>query len=397
MRRLVLLVVGCLAAAMLAGVLTLTEGPAQRLLTVHFSSTVSLYEGAQVKVLGVQVGTVRSIAVDGTHVTVKMSYDPQVSLPADVHAVVVPPSVVGDRFVQLTPAYSGGPRLPDGATLGLERSGVPLELDDTYRSLDQLAASLGPRGANADGALSRLVSAGADNLRGRGRLVNSTVHELADAIGILAASSDDINGTTTNLAHITRRFAADDETVRRLVEVLVRVSLELNGQRDELATAVTRLDSALQKVGRFTRENRKGIHGTVQGLTEVSAALARHTRELEEVTDLAPVGLVNLMHTYVPRNWDPRKPWATGVDGRTGSQNLHAVALQDLDVQLSYAMSTMCASLSPAQAATLRPFCTALEKAGGDMGALLTSLSRSGGGVPTAPSAADRTRLLGDR
>ncbi len=116
-------------------------------LTVMFPSTTSLYEGAQVKVLGVRVGTVESIEVEGTQVRVSMTYDPDVKIPADVHAVIVPPSVVGDRFVQLTPAYTGGEVLADGATLGIERSGVPLELDDTYRALDQVAG--GARSAAA--------------------------------------------------------------------------------------------------------------------------------------------------------------------------------------------------------------------------------------------------------
>ena len=46
-----------------------------------------------------------------------MHYDADVQLPADAKAVIVSPSIVGDRFVQLTPAYTGGQVLADGATL----------------------------------------------------------------------------------------------------------------------------------------------------------------------------------------------------------------------------------------------------------------------------------------
>jgi phospholipid/cholesterol/gamma-HCH transport system substrate-binding protein len=368
-------------------------GPDPRTLTVMFPSTTSLYQGAQVKVLGVRVGTVDSIEVKGTQVQVGLSYDPDVKLPEDVHAVIVPPSVVGDRFVQLAPAYTSGPVLEDDAHLDVTRAGVPLELEDTYRALDKTAVGLGPRGAGRDGALAHLISASAANMRGRGKLFNTTIRSFADAISTLAGSSDDINGTTTNLARFNHRLAASDATIRRLVVSLVAVSTELNGQGDELTQAVTALDRALGDVAVFTKQNRAGLRSNIAGLTSVSSALRRHTRELEEVTDLGPVGLTNLFKTYVARNWDPDHPGASTIDGRTGSQNLHAVGAQDLDTQLSYTMSAFCASLPAAEATRLAPFCDALEAAGGDIGRVILEAYRQGGpsgpkgGSPMAPSA----------
>lgn len=347
-------------------------------LTVIFASTTSLYRGAQVKVLGVRVGTVESIRVVGDHVEVTMSYRDDVRLPADVHAVVVPPSVVGDRFVQLTPAYTSGPVLADGAHLGLAHSGVPLELDDTYRALDQVATSFGPHGANRDGALSRLVSAGADSLRGRGRLFNTTVRELADAIATLAGSSGDINATTTHLADLSTRLAASDTTIRRLVSSLVAVGGELDSQGGALVRAVTALDRALGRVATFTRQNRSTLHRGLADLTSVSSTLRRHTAELEEILDLAPVGLVNLLRTYVPRNWDPTHRGRSSVDGRTGAQNLHAALFQDLDSQLGYTLAALCDRLPPGSAARLEPFCSALDRAGGDLGRVLEQAYHQG-------------------
>ena len=46
-----------------------------------------------------------------------MHYDPEIKLPADAKAVIVAPSIVGDRYVQITPVYESGPKLADGATL----------------------------------------------------------------------------------------------------------------------------------------------------------------------------------------------------------------------------------------------------------------------------------------
>lgn len=383
-----LLVLAMLVAGL---VLTFRDSNDQKHVTVLFPSTTSLYEGAQVKVLGVRIGNVESIEVEGTHVRVEIAYDDEYALPADAHAVIVPPSVVGDRFVQLAPAYVSGPALADDAVLGLDRSSVPLELEDTYRALDQIAGDLGPNGANKDGALSGVVSAAAENLRGRGDALNTTIRELAAAISVLATSSDDIQGTTSNLADLNSTLAGSDATIRSLVANLIAVSTELNGQSDTLSDAVTRLDRTLARVATFAKENRAALKSDVDSLTSVSGVLRRHTRELEELTDLAPVGLVNLMRTYVPRNWDPTKPGQSSLEGRTGSQNLHAALLQDLDTQLSYSFALLCQSMPTEAKEQLAPFCVALEAAGGDLGRLIVELYGGDGG-PTAPSAREVAR-----
>ena len=66
----------------------------------------------------------------GDRVRITLEYDGDIKLPADAKAVMISPSVVGDRFIQLGPAYTGGPALPDNARLGIDRTAVPVELDD---------------------------------------------------------------------------------------------------------------------------------------------------------------------------------------------------------------------------------------------------------------------------
>jgi len=382
------------ALAVTAFVVWSGSKPDDKHITATFPSTTSLYKGANVKVLGVAVGTVDSIEVKGTSVRVEISYDDSVKLPADVHALVVPPSIVGDRFIQLAPVWrKGQPTLPDDAELGLDKTAVPLELDDVYRSANDLARALGPKGANKNGALSRLISASAQSLDGNGRLINQTIRELAGALGTLAAGQDDYQGTITNANKITQALAGNDAQMAALVRNLALVSTQLNGQRDDIRNASTDLSSALKAVAAFTRKHRGEITESVARLREVSAVLTRHTAELEELVDLAPVGLVNLLNIYVPRNWDPTKPWLSEPGGRVGSAALRAALLNDLDVQLGHTLGALCVSLPPAQAAQLSAFCGALEGAGGNLGALLMKLAAQGQ-VPLNP-VAGATSLAG--
>lgn len=380
-----LLTTAVVALLVLAGLaLVRSGGSGENTLTATFPRTTSLYAGAKVKVLGVPVGSVTDITVVGTEVEVRIAYDADVKIPADAHALIVPPSIVGDRFIQLAPAYESGPALPDGARLGLDRTGVPVELDDTYAALDEFAAGLGPDGANKDGAVSRLVTATAKNITGHGRDFNAAIRAFAGAISTLAGSSGDIGDTVENLAVLTDTLAGKDAELRRLVDNLTEVGVELSSQREEISGSLADLQQALGMVASFTEQNRAALKGTVSGLTDVAGMLTRRSQELTELVDIAPVGLTGLANIYIPKNWDPSKPWLTPVAGRAGNANLRAALFQDLDTQLGFTFSAFCAQLPPAEASQLAPFCTALAQAGGSLGGLLSMAIETGAAGPTA-------------
>ena len=171
-----------LALVLAAGVWMFTGDSGSKTLVAHFPRTVALYEGSDVRVLGVSVGTVEKITPSGTDVVVRMEYDEDVNLPKDAQAVIIAPSIVGDRYVQITPVYGGGAKLADGATLAAENTSVPLELDQIYSSLNDLNVALGPEGANKNGALTDLLEVTADNFGGQGRAVPRHHRELQPAV-----------------------------------------------------------------------------------------------------------------------------------------------------------------------------------------------------------------------
>ena len=74
-----------LAAALLVALLvTFWPGSEKKYVTADFPRTVSLYEGSDVKILGVAVGTVDSVVPAGTRVKVKFSYDAKYKIPATI-------------------------------------------------------------------------------------------------------------------------------------------------------------------------------------------------------------------------------------------------------------------------------------------------------------------------
>src|SRR5207248_6415998 len=273
-----------------------------RRLVAHFASTVGIHEGSDVRVLGVRIGDVVRVVPQGRTVLVELRYDAKYPIPADVTAAIIPPSVVSDRYVQLTPAYAGGPVLPDGADLPLDRTAVPLELDDVYRALDQFNKALGPSGANSGGALKNLVATGAANLDGNGENLGATLDGFAKTLGTLADGRADLFGSLADLQRFVTALAESDQQVRRFNDQLATVSEQLAGESQDLAAALRNLATALADITTFVRDNRAALKSNVEGLTEVSGVLARQQQALAEVLTVAPLGLSNLNLSYNARS-----------------------------------------------------------------------------------------------
>ena len=294
-------VAGGLALAVVASlVVLLWPGGGQRTVRAEFVRAVGLYPGSDVRILGVKVGEVTDVSPHGDRVEVEMTYDDQYKVPADAKAVVVAPSVVSDRYVQLTPVYEGGPALADQARIGLEQTAVPVELDRIFSSLDDLNVALGPEGANKDGALSRLLAVGADNLDGEGRNINRTVRDFSTAISTLSDGRDDLFGTVRNLQVFTTALARSDDQVKAFNTDLASVADQLAAEREELALALKNLAVALSEVASFVKGNRATLSKDIEGLADITGTLAKQKDALTEVLEAGPVALSNLQLAFNP-------------------------------------------------------------------------------------------------
>jgi phospholipid/cholesterol/gamma-HCH transport system substrate-binding protein len=292
--------VAVIAVLLASGLYVVLQSPG-RMITAYFTSATGVFEDNSVRVLGVPVGSIVEIAPEGTRVRVEMRIDdPDLKLPADAKAAVVSPSVVTGRYIQLAPTWSGGPELQSGAVIPIERTAVPLGVDDLARTATELADALGPHGINAKGALADALDVGAANLDGNGQAVNDTIRNLGELSGTLADSREDLFGTVTELQSFVSMLAENDAEVREFNKRLEDVAGFLAAERGDLATAVRELSIALGEVADFVRDNREVLHSNVDRLTDVTAVLVKQRKALAEVLDVAPAALGNLALAYNP-------------------------------------------------------------------------------------------------
>ena len=269
-----------------------------RRVTAYFDRTVSLYKGSEVRVMGVNIGTVTAVVPEGDRVRVAMEYDDEYKLPADAKAAIVTPTLTADRFVQIAPAYTGGPKMKDNAKIDLPETGTPVELDRIYKSLSDLTQALGPNGANKNGALDTLLTAGAKALRGNGKLGNETLLNLSAAVQTFGDGSGPLFDSVKNMSQLTDTLAANDQFVDGFMSDLTSVSSQLAADRGNLAKALAALANAVDTIRTFVHDNKGMVEKDVSELTRLLGVTARHKDDLNTLARIGALGLDNLTIAY---------------------------------------------------------------------------------------------------
>jgi virulence factor Mce-like protein len=292
-------------AVLAAALLLIFQEPKQRHLTAYFTKTVGLYKGADVRILGIPVGEVTSVEPVGDSVKVELRYEAKYKVPANAQAVIVSQTLVADRYVQLTPVYKTGAVLADKATLGTNRTAVPVEVDEVGGNLNELSKALGPQGANAPGAdgtgsLSRLLQVGAANLNGQGEDIRQTIADASKALSTLSTDRGDVADTIRNLRIITDAMKANDQQIKSFSTHLNGVSGQLAGEKEELSAALNTLAPTLRNVQSFVKDNRTELAGNVRQLAQITGVLVKEKDSLAEILTAGPLAVNNLARAYDP-------------------------------------------------------------------------------------------------
>jgi len=287
-------------AAGISGTVLSLRGPGPVRYTAYFSEAVGVYPGSDVDVLGVKVGSVDSVQPEGKEVKVVMSVDRNVPVPAGADAVVIVPSVIADRYVQLTPAYTSGAALAPGGVIPESRTATPVEIDQIYSAISKLAGDLGPNGVNKNGALSDVLNTGAANLKGNGQSLATMVDQMSQLAQTLSGTQNTFFGTVSNLQKFADMLQSNNSQVAEAQSQLAKVSGFLAADRSELAGALSELSSALAQVQSFISGNRAGLKANITNLQAITAVLVKERASLAEALDNEPLAADNFIAAYDP-------------------------------------------------------------------------------------------------
>lgn len=204
-------------------------------LTAVFEQTVGLYETSDVLVMGVPVGSTRSIEVDGTTVVVEMSIDGDVPLPADLHATIGQVQLIGERNIVLYPpwdaemAAAGIDKAADGDRIGLDRTVTPVEPDEGLQAFNDLASSL-----DAD-VVGGFLDDSARVLDGGGESLGRAIDQTARLTTTLTEVDEQLLDGADAIRTLAGSLADRDAQLGRLVDRFADASSVIAAERDGIA------------------------------------------------------------------------------------------------------------------------------------------------------------------
>ncbi|MGR6520165.1 MCE family protein (plasmid) [Rhodococcus erythropolis] len=270
--------------------------------TAYFPVAVGLFPGDSVRILGVDVGSVEKVTPEGTRVAVQIRVDKKWDLPENVQAVVLAPTLVTTRSIQLAPAYTGGPTLGDGGRIPEERTAMPVEWDVIKEQLTRLTKRFGPQGEQGEqtGSLSEFVTEAAGNARGNGGTQHDTLDKLARTTTALSDGRTDLFSMVRDLSMLVDAMSQSHEEIVAFNGHLTSVTQLLGDSETELGDSVADLDQAVIDIASFVRDNKDGLGTAVDQLGTATQALVDKRRDLEQVFHIAPTTLVNLFNIYQP-------------------------------------------------------------------------------------------------
>lgn len=273
--------------------------------TAQFDSAAGLYEGNTVAVLGMAVGQVTKITPKGGYVEVDFTVDADVAVPADVQAVTISNSILTDRQVELTPAYSGGPRLQDHATIGLDRTKTPVEFARVLDVLDKMAGSLRGDG-QGDGPLASVVNASAAIADGNGQLMKDALGELSNALRLSAdrgdVTRDQLTTIIRNLSSLMQAAADNDATLRDFGSSVRALSQILADENLGSGTTGQKINEVVTQLSEVLDTHRDTIKQIVANGDTSLFTTVEHRRDLAEFLDVAPLTLDNIYNVIDQKN-----------------------------------------------------------------------------------------------
>jgi len=259
-------------------------GDATYMLTADVEQAPNLFVNGRVMVRGVEVGRITEVEPRPGGVRITMEIDEEVAVPRDARLAVVPITVISDRYVQLFPAYEGGPRLEDGGHISLDRTAIPAELDDVLTQLQGLLSALEPAEGERRGPLARLVRNFDAALDGHSDALAGTLKGSADVLGNLAESQSDISKLIRNLDRLFLALANRSSEIALVNERLALVFEALLADQEELEGTIENLGFLGEEAALLVSSSGQNLGASFRRLDRVlSAVLARQDEVLKSV------------------------------------------------------------------------------------------------------------------
>ena len=276
--------------------LVLLGGLAARIGNLHlFSNRVDyqaemadvsgLNSGDDVKLAGVTVGQVGSIATRHGLALVDFAVDPGVHLPVDTQVGIRWHNVLGQRYLYLYPSGPGAPYLRPGAVIPPSHDAGDADIGEFLNAIGPVLQSIDPAQANAfvQGVLGGLQG----NLDQVGALIDNAA-TVSDTVGSLQLQ---IGRVIDNLSAVVGAIGGRSQDLQQVVTNLATISSALAARNDTLDAVLENFSKLSGEFASLVGSNRSNLDTIIASLQTVSATLTSHQGDLEQDLSTLTAGL----------------------------------------------------------------------------------------------------------
>ncbi|OFB35825.1 mammalian cell entry protein [Mycolicibacterium sp. (ex Dasyatis americana)] len=268
----------------------------------YFTQTNALYPGDDVTIMGVPVGAVDTVDPSGDKMKVTFHIKAQAKVPANASAVIINPTLVAARIIQLEPPYNGGDMLADNAVIPVERTQVPVEWDELRDSISKTVTALGPTPDQPKGPFGDTIESLADGLAGKGQDINKSLNSVSSALSAINDSRGETFAILRGLSTFLNQLQISEQQLESLNGNLAQITASLAPNDHAVADAVDNLNGLLPVLQKLLDENGEVATKAVDNLSQSTTPLVQPdtANYLETFLHVFPTFVANVNNTYHP-------------------------------------------------------------------------------------------------
>jgi phospholipid/cholesterol/gamma-HCH transport system substrate-binding protein len=242
-----------------------------------FADAAGLKKGDDVRVAGVKVGTITSVALDGAKVRVALRVGSGIHVGSASRAEIKIKTLLGQKYVALSP-FGAGPLKGD---ITLARTQTPLDVTAAFNGLGQRAGEIDTH------QLAQAFDTLAATFKDTPPYVHRSLRGLERLSTSIASRDNELHALLSRANGVTQTLASRDAQVAKLINDSNLILQTVYQQRVVVHKLLVDTAAVSQQLAGVVRENRSVIGPALKHLHATLQILQRNQDGLDQTIHLA--------------------------------------------------------------------------------------------------------------
>ncbi|WP_069167175.1 MCE family protein [Nocardia altamirensis] len=286
-----------IVALLLASSAVKLIGVGEQTVKAEFLQAAGIKVGDRVSVAGITSGRVDGAKLEGDHVLLTLSVDNGVKLGPDAHASIKMATLLGARYVDLSPGDGSGLK---SKRIPLSNTSVPYNLADVVQEGTPKFEALDTK------KLSESLNVINQQMGDSPQLLAQALDSVGALAKVMDSRKGEVDSLLKDLDRVTKILADNRNSVLLVItqgEAIANRVMERQGLLRQLLDNVAALTRQLQEIG---AQNDNQLGPTIHQLNVMSEGLQKNKDNLDRLLSLMPPTV-----RYLANSWGGNGPYGS--------------------------------------------------------------------------------------